>query len=643
MRFDRACAETGAWAALRTCICVFGAALAVTLGGCSASTLVSAGTPVTTVTAQATGDFSSYTVGLDVYSLTRKDGYVVYPSNYGSGEEDVDLTKTVDLTELLSALGLTTGTYTSATITIDYSNAAVFLKGQSTAAKVQNSSGSNPGSVNVTVKFDPADPLVITQSRSTRMAIDVDLAASNSIDQSTNIVTVSPFLVATAQPTDTAPIRARGTFVYVDANTGFTENIRPFDDSYYGSVGALTVNTGSSTYFDIDGTPYVGSAGLSAMAAQSKSAQLNNNSTIVAYGTLGSLSTITPTFNATQVYIGTSVVSPGGMEVRGIVTARSGDSLTLRGADYICLQGQGFGSSGMYLPFTHFETAKVNVGPSTKVTEDGTARSGLSSQSISVGQQIYATGQTNLACPNTSNSTASLTLDATSGEVRLQPTTLWGTLNSGAAGSATLALQQIGLYAPGNFTFSGTGISSANDANPASYLVNTGTVDESATPQNTLLRADGIVTPFGSAPPDFTAASVATGASEPATLIVEWKGGTTAPFSAYGNSGLVVNLGNSSIDTAIIRTGPQAVQLTSLPSSPSIVPGCQSGSCATSGEFAIGNATKGISEFNGASGFLNDLTSTLNGSTAVFKLVAIGSYDSSSNTFYSQRIDVALE
>ena len=277
------------------------------------------------------------------------------------------------------------------------------------------------------------------------------------------------------------------------------------------------------------------------------------------------------------------------------------------------------------------------------MTEDGTARSGLSSQSISVGQQIYATGQTNLACPDTSNSTASLTLDATSGEVRLQPTTVWGTLNSGAAGSATLALQQIGRYAPGNFTFAGTGTSSSSDANPASYLINTGAVDESATPLNALLRADGFVTPFGSAPPDFTAASVATGASEPATLIVEWKGGTTAPFTSYGSSGLVVNLGNSSIDTAIIRTGPQALQLTSLPSSPTIVPGCPAGSCATGSEFAIGSAAKGISEFNGASGFLNDLTGTLNGSTAVFKLVAIGSYDSSSNTFYGQRIDVALE
>lgn len=643
MRFDRACAAAGARGALRTWICVLSAALAVTLGGCSANTRVTAGTPVTTVGSEATGDFSSYIVGIEVTSLTRNDGFVTTPSYEGAVEEYVDLTKRVNLTELLSAIGITTGTYTSATIAIDYSDATIYLKGQTTAATVTLPT-SGTTSYTVTVKFDPSAPLVINQNQSSQLAIDVDLAASDSVDQSTNTVTVKPFLVATAQPADAAPIRARGMFVLVDANAGnFTENIRPFDDSNNGTVGALTVNTSPSTYFDIDGTPYMGSAGLSTMASQSSSSQLNGNSTIVAYGSLGSLSGITPTFNATQVYIGTSVVTPGTMEARGIVSARSGNALTLRGVTYLCQQGASYG----YPPITHFESATVDVGSSTAVTEDGTVASGLSSQSISVGQQVHVTGGGNVNCPDATNSTAALTLNATSGEVRLQPTTLWGTLGSGTTGSATLALQQLGVYAPGDFNFSGTGTVGANDANPASYVVDTGTVDESGTASGTLIQAQGLVTPFGSAPPDFTASSVmaTSPTSEPATLIVQWgtgSTGTTAPFSSYGTSGLVVNLGNSSIATAIIRTGPQVTQLSSLSASPTILPQCQS-ACSGSLEFAIGNVTNGVSEFGSASSFLGDLSSTLNGSTAVFKMVAIGTYDSSSNTFYAQRIDVALE
>ncbi len=639
MRFDRACAATGAWGALRTWICVLGAALAVTLAGCSANTNVSAGTPVATVSSDAAGDFSAYIVGIYSISLTRNDGLV---SSLPTFEEYVDLTKRVNLTELLSAGGVTTGTYTKATITLDYSSATVYLKGQTTAAKVVNSSGNNPGTVSLTVTFDPSNPLVVNQNQSTQVSLDFDLAAANSIDASTNTVTVKPFLVATTQPADASTIRARGLFVYVDANAGnFTENIRPFDDSYNNTAGALTIDTGASTYFDINGTPYVGSAGLSTMAAESASSQINGNTTIVAYGTLGSLSGITPTFNATQVYVGTSVTTPGAMEARGLVTARSGDSLTLRGVNYQCQQG----ASGNLPPFTHFETATVNVGSSTKVTEDGAAASGLSIQSVSVGQQVHVTGAGSVSCPGTTNSTAALTLDATSGEVRLQPTTLWGTLNSGAVGSATLNLLQIGLYPLSMYpyTFTGTGTASATDANPAGYVVNTGTVDESATAAGTLMQAQGLVTPFGSAPPDFTASSVTTvsSTSQPATLIVEWNGGTTAPFASYGNSGLVVNLGNSSIDTAILRTGPQDTPLSSLSSSPTILPQCQS-TCGSL-EFAIGNATSGVSEFNSASGFLSSLSSTLNGSTAVFKLVATGTYDSTSNTFYGQHIDVALE
>lgn len=640
MRFDRACAATGAWGTLRTWICILGAALAVTLAGCSANTNVSAGTPVATVSSDATGDFSAYIVGIYSISLTRNDGLV---SALPTFEEYVDLTKRVNLTELLSAGGVTTGTYTKATITLDYSSATVYLKGQTTAAKVVNSSGNNPGTVSVTVTFDPSNPLVINQNKSSPLFLDFDLAAANSINASTNTVTVKPFLVAATQSADTSPIRARGLFVYVDANAGnFTENIRPFDDSFNNTVGALTVNTGASTYFDINGTPYVGSAGLSAIASESASSQINGNTTIAAYGTLNSLSGITPTFNATQVYVGTSVTTPGAMEARGLVAARSGDSLTLRGVDYQCQQG----ASGSLPPFTHFETATVNMGSSTKVTEDGAVASGLSIQSVSVGQQVHVTGAGSVTCPGTTNSTASLTLDATSGEVRLQPSTLWGTLSSGTVGSATLNLLQIGLYplSAYPFTFTGTGTASANDANPASYLVNTGTVDESATAAGTLMEVQGLVTPFGSAPPDFTASSVSavSAASQPATLIVEWSGGTTAPFTSYGNSGLVVNLGNSSIHTAILRTGPQTTQLSSLSASPTVLPQCQS-TCGGSLEFAIGNAAGGVSQFSSASGFLSDLSSTLNGSTSVFKLVATGTYDSTSNTFYGQRIDVALE
>ncbi|MFZ1869882.1 MAG: hypothetical protein WAU49_15495, partial [Steroidobacteraceae bacterium] len=96
---------------MRLWIYGFVAALAAALAGCSTSQNVTNGTPVVTVNAQAAQGFSTYVVGISVYSLTRSDGYISYPAGY-TAEEFADLTQRTDLTELLNAVGIPTGTYT---------------------------------------------------------------------------------------------------------------------------------------------------------------------------------------------------------------------------------------------------------------------------------------------------------------------------------------------------------------------------------------------------------------------------------------------------------------------------------------------------------------------------------------------------
>ena len=622
MILDCARARTGASGALRLWICGLGAALAAALGGCSTNTNISNGTPVVTVHADAPGDFASYVVGVTLYSLKRSDGYLAYPAGY-TAEEFADLTQRVDLTELLNAVGIPSGTYKSVSIGLDYSQSIVYIKGQKTVATVGNTSKANPGIVYVTVNLDPAHPLVIGHNRSTPLALDFDLAASNSI--SGNTVTVRPFVAATATPTDTEPVRARGLFVVASPGANnFVENLRPFEDNIYATVGALTVNTTASTYFNINGKVYTGTAGLSAVAGLAPSTPMT------AYGTLGDMSTITPAFTATQVYAGTAVSNGAFEHVRGIVSAVSGDTLTVIGATYLYIEGY----CRSNLCFNYFPSATVKVGPSTVVTEDGMAPTGtavrLTTQSISVGSQIDAVGVGPAAPSN------GFSFDATTGAVRLQPTPIWGTLSSATAGSATLSLLSMGTadFAPGSFNFAGTGTSSAADATAASYVVNTGAADESATPAGTLLRADGFPTPFGSAPPDFDATAVTVGTAEPADLIVEWIGSSPtsiAPFTSYDSTSLTLNLNYTNV--AEVATGPQPTMLAGTPTI----------NISAATQFAIGNASKGVSMFSTPSAFASDLTSTLNGSTQVYRVVAIGSFDAATNTFNASRLDVALE
>ncbi|MGH8298976.1 MAG: hypothetical protein ACRES6_06790 [Steroidobacteraceae bacterium] len=624
MILDCARARTGALGALRLWVCGLGVALAAALTGCSTNTTVVNGTPVVTVHTDAAGDFSTYEVGITLYSLTRSDGYIAYPAGY-TAEEFADLTQRVDLTELLNAVGIPTGTYKSVVIGIDYSEPLVYLKGQTTEATVQSTDGTvDPGIYYVTIKLDPSHPLVVSLNKSTPFALDFDLAAANSINGST--VTVHPFVAASATPSDTEQVHARGLYVVANPSaSNFIEDIRPFEDNVYATVGALTVNTTPNTYYNINGIIYTGAAGLSALEG------VESNIPIEAYGTLGSMSTITPGFTATQVYVGDVVANGEYEEVRGIVSAISGDTLTVLGATYLYYQGYCISN----LCYTYYPSATVTVGPATEVTEDGTlppSGRSFSIGSISVGSQITAIGI------GTTSSSGALTLDSTSGLVRLQSTPIWGTLSSAVAGSATLDLLTMGTVGFGNsdFNFAGTGTASANDAIPSSYVVNTGTADESATPSGTLLRADGFPAPYGSAPPDFDATDVIPVSSYSSDLVVEWRkgGGTTAPFTSYDTASLTLNL--ASATTAEVVTGGQTTSLTGTPTI----------TISGADQFAIGNSTNGISMFSTANAFLSDpsgISSTLNGSTLVFRVVAVGLYDSATNTFTASRLDVSLE
>jgi hypothetical protein len=390
------------------------------------------------------------------------------------------------------------------------------------------------------------------------------------------------------------------------------------------ALGAVTVSTNAQTYFNINGVAYTGAAGLTAMAS------LQENTPTAAYGTLGNLSGITPGFHATAVYVGTSLESPLADHIRGVVSARSGSTLTVRGATLVTRFGA----------VTIQNNATVTLGSATVVSEDGVAASGLTPLSVSVGQQLDVSGQSAF------DTSGNLSLDATAGQVRLASTRIWGTLNSATAGSASLDVLSLGNFAPAGFNFAGTGTTAGQDATPSAYVVNTGSLDESGTAAQTLLQVDGIVNAFGSAPPDFTATAVTAGTATEQRLVVEWiNGGATAPFLSDSSAGLVVDLNNANLGSIHeIRTGPAALDLKTLSSFPASPLITTVGADQSRLQLAIGGASlsTGVSVFNSISGFAAALSSTFNGTNKIYRLVAVGQYNIGTNTFVASRISVAL-
>jgi hypothetical protein len=212
-----------------------------------------------------------------------------------------------------------------------------------------------------------------------------------------------------------------------------------------------------------------------------------------------------------------------------------------------------------------------------------------------------------------------------------------------AAGSLSASLLSIDNLEATQFSFAGTGTSGMN-ATAATYAVNTGSIDLSSLAAAALVKIDGFASPFGSAPPDFNATAVTPGTSADSQLIVEWNGGTTAPFTSQSATGIVIDTSNGSLagTNHVIRTGPTAVDILTKPGMviTTTNPNFVNQSAIVLG---VGNVAGGISTFNSAAAFSTQLQTTLNGTTKVNKLVAVGRYDSSSNTFNASSIDINVQ
>jgi hypothetical protein len=599
----------------------FAACLSVLLlEACGSTSIPPPGTPVLTLTGSNTR-FAGYVVAIDSITFSGANGIYATPL---VTPETVDLVTTANVGELVAAPAVPSGTYTSATLTLDYTSAAIWVADNDIAvlATPQAPGGAALSTATVTITFDPANPLVITQGQSTRVAINLDLDAFNSLSVTSSgiIDTVQPFVVMSAAPADATPLRVRGLFVYTQSS-GFVMNIRPFND-LISALGGVTVNTNAQTYFNINGTAYIGSAGIAALTG------LPEDVTLAAFGTLDSVTNIgiTPSFTASIVLGGTSLESPLEDHLFGTVAARSGDTLTIRGGLYLTALG-----------LTSFvATATVNMGPQTLVIKDGFAVPGLSPQSVSVGQRVDVGGVSSISSSNY------LTLDATAGQVLLANTRAWGVLSSATPNSLTMDVLTLANYTPGGFDFSGTA-TGGGAVSPATYPVSTGTIDESGTAAGTLLAVDGFVTPFGSAPPAFDATTITPGSATQQALVVEWvNGGATAPFTSISATGIVVNLANADLGLVhSITTGPQTLDLKSLPASPLIT------TTGATGTLLLGvgslSLTTGVTVYNSASTFATALSATFNGTNKIFRLVAIGQYNSASNTFVASHIDVSLQ
>jgi hypothetical protein len=620
-------------------------AIAIFAAGCHRNNLTS-GYGIGWVTLSDTaGDFTSYTVNVDSLTLTGKNVGVV---TVVGAVETVDFTKLKNISELWSAASIPNDTFTAATIVLDYTNAniSVMVGGVPTKAKVVDTTGAAVTTQTINITLDPVNQPVIqptyASTSAIRLAIDLDLAASNVINMSTSppTVTVKPFMTMAASASDTKPIRVRGPLINSSVGVGtYTVYVRPFFDEV-NSLGQLSIFNGASTVYTVNGTTYVGGAGLTVLSQTSAGTTIT-----AAYTTFEPTATLNTSvtageFKSTFVVAGSTLEDFYTQGLEGDVIARSGDTLTLRGSTLQLNDGVSQYNNA---------DAVVIVGPSTIVTaEDNTTLTGLNYKSVAVGQHIIARGIYELPASGV------VTLDATgnsstnTGSVRLQATELWGSLVSTAAQGLVLNLQTIENWPVSDYNFTGNGAAAVV---PASFAVSAGSV---AIPTSLVAGSpvwiDGISTPFGSAPPDFDAFAINTELSVPAYLQADWDSGTSAPFASATDAVLTINLANAHLSSAVIRIGSESIDLkTAGTVTPLIVP--QVPPAATSGlppvflpRFAIGDLsaadTTSIAVYNTFATFVAKLPTAIVAATPALHFVANGVYNRGNHTFTASSIDI---
>src|SRR5437764_4458826 len=97
------------------------------LPGCGSHSTASLGTPVITLS-DTSGDFAAYRVAINPpITLTDSNGVPETLLLYQTTPESVDLAALTDLTELLGVPAVRAGTYKSATLTLDYTSASIWV------------------------------------------------------------------------------------------------------------------------------------------------------------------------------------------------------------------------------------------------------------------------------------------------------------------------------------------------------------------------------------------------------------------------------------------------------------------------------------------------------------------------------------
>jgi hypothetical protein len=571
----------------------------------SNATTSSTGTVQIAVT-DAEDDFLTYRITLDSITLVRADGTEV---DVLPTATEVDFVQYQQLSELFAMASVPVGNYSSILLNLDYSNADIVIQdadGITYDATAVDSNGNTLSTLQLTLELTNGDVLEVADGEISALTLDLDLAASNEIlSYSPAQVEVEPFLMVVATQDDGREHRVRGLLTAVDTDAAtISLALRPMRVRS-GEFGTLVFSVSDDTVYEIDGIEYSGSEGLALIAA------LDASSPLLAYGNLDD----SGDFTATQVIAGLGVAWSGDDVVKGVITARTDNTLTIGNVvTEHHNQSSSFASS-----------TDVMIADTTTVT--GYYEGDATITDLSVGQKVLITG-------TMTSTTAGSQFDASNGLVRMQLNQIVGTGTS--TSPLTLDLLSINNQSADRFDFSGS--SSSSEADMDAYQIATGALDLSNLEGGEWLSVRGYPTAWAhNGDDDFTALTVeeVSFATSIATYVSHWDTASSTAVTISDNSLVIDN--TNAIDRLSLSGVPKTLVA-------SLVVNRITG--ATDGAYAIQITGTGSSIYLTYTDFLTALATALTNATtngeAVSHMSAQGSFDETTGILTATHIMVRI-
>jgi hypothetical protein len=521
----------------------------------------------------------------------------------------VDFTALTDFGELVVGVGLEAGYYTGMTMTLDFSNASVYIVGETTAATLFDGDG-NPltGTMDVNIDFNPSDRPYVTAAKNHLFMLDLSLDQAISVNTSLNQVTFVPIISAVVDPTNPKPIIATGFLLSVDAgSSSFVVEKRAADASV---IGSFRVIVDTATVYQLNGLGYEGAAGLTALEGMPVDTRV---------WVRGSVDPDTVALRATVVEAGAGTFGSGEDWVEGLIVGRdnvAGSDCTLT----VLGRSKDVSTGTRTLNTSHAVTVSF---ANTKVLRRGVATA-QDTDSLNVGQRILAFG-----------TLSGLTLDCTGATsvTRMLRTSVFGyALGVPVNNTLTLNTMRIGLRHISNFNFS---VGGSPEALPGTYTIDTTGLDTTGIVGGSRIRAIGRMNPVGiPTDDDFRAVSVVNRNADARLLLCGWVPATQTAISTATATALTLDI--SAAMWNVVDDGFAGQVTLTVSPAPEIQPKYAKGIYLI---FENG----GVQVHYDFTAFTVSLNARISPTAQVARVAALGSFNETTQVFSASVISVVLK